>query len=229
MGNTWPKAVLMDFYGTLVEEIGIPVREICSRISAVSPSGIGETDVVSYWVKIFAELCSGSYGASFRRQSELESLSLQAALDHFHIPLDARILSRGLSDYRAHPRLFSDTKPILDRCPIPICLVTNIDNTEIQSAVQFCNLHFDYIVTSEDCRSYKPRREVFDKALSLLGLAAAEVLHVGDSLHGDVQGAQNLGIKVLWIDRRQRPLPDSNVRPEYTSNDLNGILEILKA
>ena len=82
-------------------------------------------------------------------------------------------------------------------------------------------------MTSEDCRAYKPRGEVFEKALSLLGASAQEVLHVGDSLSSDVRGAKAVGIRALWINRNNRPAASAGEAPDYVSTDLNGLLEIL--
>jgi 2-haloacid dehalogenase/putative hydrolase of the HAD superfamily len=110
---------------------------------------------------------------------------------------------------------------------LPICLVSNIDNAELDSALRYNKLHFDLIVTSEDCRAYKPRREMFEKALLLLGLSREEVLHVGDSLGSDVRGAKAWGIPVLWLNRKNRPIPTGASAPDYITADLEGLLNIL--
>jgi 2-haloalkanoic acid dehalogenase type II len=226
--DTWPKAILLDFYGTVVEEIRLPVREICRRISAASPTEINEMDVVGHWAKAFIALCSQSFGGSFQLQKILEQRSLQEAFDYFKISLDSHSLSRLLSEYRSCPALFPESRSVLSLCRIPICLLTNIDNREIRSAVAYHKLHFTHIVTSEDCRAYKPRPETFQKALSRLGLPPQAVLHVGDSLQSDIRGARELGIPVLWINRREKTLAEGDLRPEYTSPDLTGLLEVLK-
>ncbi len=227
MNKTPPRAVLLDFFGTVVEEIHSPVNEICRRISAAARPGLKINELVIYWARQFVDLCNQSSGANFRLQKELEVQSLQKALEIFEVPLDARPLAEALSRYRSHPVLFPESRYVLDMCSLPVCLVTNIDNMEIQSAVKNLGLHFDYIVTSEDCRAYKPDRMVFEKALARLNLPAEEVLHVGDSWHGDVQGARNLGIPVLWIDRHERAPGHTSGSPEYTAPDLTGLLDIL--
>jgi 2-haloalkanoic acid dehalogenase type II len=226
--DSWPKAILLDFYGTVVEEIRLPVREICRRISAATSGKINETEVVGFWAKVFIALCSESHGPSFQLQKVIEQRSLQEAFDHFNIGLDSSSLSRLLCEYRSSPTLFSESRAVLARCRIPICLLTNIDNCEINSAVANLDLHFDQVVTSEDCRAYKPRPETFREALSRLGLPPQAVLHIGDSQQSDVQGASALGIPVLWINRRGKILAEGDLRPEYISSDLTGLLEVLK-
>jgi 2-haloalkanoic acid dehalogenase type II len=228
LAHLWPRAILLDFYGTVVEEIRLPVNEICRRISAATSGKISETEVVGRWAKVFIGLCSQSFGPSFELQKVLEQRSLQEALDHFKIDLDSHVLSRLLSEYRSCPTLFPESRSVLARCRIPICLLTNIDNSEISSAVEYHGLHFNCIVTSEDCRAYKPRQETFRQALSRLELTPGEVLHVGDSLQSDIQGAREMGIPVLWINRRLKELPEAGFKPEFVSTDLTGLLPILE-
>lgn len=223
----WPRALLLDFYGTVVEEIRLPVQEICRRVCSVSRPEVKDAEVVACWARIFLDLCSKSYGSSFRLQKELEQRSLQETLDRFQIDLDSQVLSRLLSEYRSRPTLFPESRSVLAQCRIPVCLVTNIDNLEIYQAVDFTGLHFDNIITSEDCRAYKPRPETFQEALHRLGLPAQAVLHVGDSLESDIRGARGLGIPALWINRRKKRLSPDDIQPEYSANDLNGLLEII--
>jgi FMN phosphatase YigB (HAD superfamily) len=82
-------------------------------------------------------------------------------------------------------------------------------------------------VTSQDCRAYKPRADMFEKALALLGLPADQVLHVGDSYGSDVRGARSVGIPVLWVNRKKRPLPLGHEAPDCVSEDLTGLLSIV--
>lgn len=227
MKGSLPRTILLDFYSTVVEEDDVPIGEICGQISAVSPLKVTAAEVGSYWGHVFAQLCSQSFGATFQPQKELELLSLHHVLQQFEANLDALMLSQVLYEYWAHPAIFPESKDVLAQCGIPICLISNIDNAELQ-VIQHNILHFDYIVTSEDCKAYKPRREVFEKALSLVGLAEAEVLHVGDSFNSDVRGAKSQGMPVLWINRKEKPIPCIDVSADYVSVDLAGLLTILE-
>jgi putative acetyltransferase len=107
---------------------------------------------------------------------------------------------------------------------VPLCVVSNIDEADLQAALVHNELFFEHVVTSERCRAYKPRLEMFERALQLLGLPAAEVLHVGDSLGSDVRGAREAGMPVLWVNRRGRTLPAGAPVPDYTCADLSGLL-----
>ena len=90
---------------------------------------------------------------------------------------------------------------------MPVCVVSNIDRSDLEAALEYHGLVFDHVVTSEDVRSYKPRPEVFLEAMGLLGVAAHDLLHVGDSLSSDIAGANALGVPVAWVNRSGRDLP----------------------
>lgn len=225
---TWPSAILLDFYGTVVEEDDAPIAHICGEIAKVSSRRATSEEVGSYWGRIFSEMCFKSYGGAFRSQKQLEQTSLQEVQLHFDADLDSERLSRILYEYWARPTMFPESRIVIAKCNVPICLVTNIDNAELNSALTHNELSFDFMVTSEDCRAYKPRPEPFERALSLLNLSNEEVLHVGDSLRSDVGGAKALGITVLWINRKKRLLSACEELPDHISTDLTGMLDILK-
>jgi len=223
-----PRGLLLDFYGTVVAEDDIHIARICDIVSEASALAVTAAQVGSYWGHVFSQLCSQSFRTAFRSQKELEQLSLQRVVRHFESDLDVDALSQTLYEYWAHPTIFPESREMLDQCRIPICLVSNIDNAELQSALDHNTLCFDWVVTSEDCRAYKPRGEMFERALSLLGLSAREVLHVGDSLGSDVRGAKSQGIPVLWLNRKKRQAPCGDDAPDYISTDLTGLLNILQ-
>ena len=222
-----PRAILLDFYGTVVGEDDQILSRICRRVAAASPTGATRQEVGALWSRIFRQLCTESHAGSFLPQREIERQSLQQVLDRFEVNLDPVALSRELFDYWSHPPLFSESREVLRRCPAPICLVSNIDNAELSSALASLNLRFDCVVTSEDCRAYKPRPEMFRRALDLLGMGPDDVLHVGDSLNSDVRGGAALGIRVLWIDRQGRPPPPDLAPPQWVSGSLWGLLDVL--
>ena len=103
--------------------------------------------------------------------------------------------------------MFGDTRAFFDRSPLPVYIVSNIDRADIEKAVSFHDLHPAGLCTSEDARSYKPRRELFEYALACAGCRPEEVVHIGDSLTSDVQGAGALGIRTIWLNRGNRPVP----------------------
>ena len=222
-----PAGILLDFYGTVVREDDRPIALISQEIARVSPLQPTPGQVSSHWGLLFDRLCSDSYGENFRLQREIELMSLGDVLRHFEAYLDGERLSQVLFEYWARSPAFPESRSVIARCGLPICLVSNTDNADLASALRHNGLAFELIVTSEDCRAYKPHPAPFERALSLLGLPPSHALHVGDSWGSDVVGAQAAGIPVLSINRRQRPIPDGGSPPTFMAADLTGLLEIV--
>lgn len=68
--------------------------------------------------------------------------------------------------------------------------------------------HFDFIAASARIGYEKPHPRIFEWALERAGVDPAEVVHVGDHVDADVQGARAVGIDAVLIDRRGRYRPE---------------------
>lgn len=90
----------------------------------------------------------------------------------------------------------------------------------IMDAIHYHNLTPLQVFTSEDARSYKPRSELFEKALKGTNLRPQEIVHIGDSLSSDIKGTSNLGINTIWLNRNNKEIPDGVI----TVASCNGIL-----
>jgi len=73
----------------------------------------------------------------------------------------------------------------------------------------------------------KPRRDIFDAALSRLGVRAEESLFVGDRADMDVLGAQQIGMDAAWINKDGEKLPPGVAPPTYEIRDLGELAGIL--
>ena len=66
----------------------------------------------------------------------------------------------------------------------------------------------DRVVTSAVVGAAKPDPRVFRRALELAAVDRAEVVHVGDSLDNDVEGARAVGIRAVLLQRDGARPPD---------------------
>lgn len=87
-------------------------------------------------------------------------------------------------------------------------LISNAgDDQDVQNLVRGFNIqrYFDFVLTSAACSYRKPHRRIFELALANWYLLPEEAVMVGDSLLADIQGAQNVGMYGVWINRRADP------------------------
>ena len=200
------KAVFIDFYGTVVHEDGAVIKKISQEIFDTG-NVEDKSEIGSYWWNEFQSAFISAYGTDFVTQRELEYQSLHKTIQYFHSTADANLLSNQMFEHWIKPPIFEESKQFFEDCPVPIYVVSNIDREDILSAIEFHGLKPAGIFTSEDAKSYKPRKELFEFALKSTGLSAEQVVHIGDSLSSDVKGASSVGINTIWINRSGRDIP----------------------
>ena len=114
---------------------------------------------------------------------------------------------------------------------VRIGLVSNFSHSETALGILDAGglaHYFDTVVISDAVGIRKPRPEIFGTALERLGVEPGEVLHVGDSLRADVNGAAASDIASAWITRRiddaeRRLREHEGARPDHIIADLNEI------
>ena len=195
------EAIFLDFYGTVVFEDGENIEKI-SKIIQDTGEVKDISEVGAYWWNEFYALFVDAYGENFRTQREIELQSLAKTIEHFKSSADAVQLSNEMFEYWQKPPIFEESKQFFEQCPVPIYIVSNIDTEDIMEAIKFHGLTPTAVFTSEDAKSYKPRKELFEYALNATGLKPEQVVHIGDSLSSDVKGASALGIDTIWLNRR---------------------------
>lgn len=89
--------------------------------------------------------------------------------------------------------------------------------------------YLDCLIFSGDVDAWKPYAEVFQLGLDALDLTADETIYVGDSLYFDVWGAQQAGLRSVWIEQARRWMPDGmdDVTPDATIQRLPNLLDVV--
>jgi putative hydrolase of the HAD superfamily len=86
---------------------------------------------------------------------------------------------------------------------------------------------FDVVVVSGAVNKRKPSPEIFKQALNALGVFANETVFVGDTLDADIAGPKEVGMKTVYIKRREEKQIE-NVVPDETINSLTELPLILE-
>ncbi|BDU50411.1 HAD family hydrolase [Haliovirga abyssi] len=220
------KALFLDFYGTLVHEDDEIIPVICKRIEKSTDLNVSIEEIGRFWWQEFHELFMNSYGDNFKTQRIIEKISLDRTLEYFSSSEDSDDLCQLLFNHWQRPKIFEDTKKFIESVNVPICVVSNIDRVDINNAIKFHNLKFDCVLTSEDAKSYKPRKELFELALNEMKLSNNEVIHIGDSIRSDILGAKKCGIKSIWLKRNK--MNKTNEVIENICIDLNEVKSLME-
>lgn len=95
---------------------------------------------------------------------------------------------------------YADTVPALAALAARVPLVSISNGTAELDRVGLDG-HFRFSVSACEIGVAKPAPAIFLHACERLGLAPAQVLHVGDDPHADVAGARAAGLRTAWINR----------------------------
>ena len=194
------KAIFMDYTGTMVQESGEELKTVVGRICR--HSDLHEpTAVMRVWWSLVKEYEEASYGADYLTEDEIVDKALQKMAGTIHLEEDLGELHQLIQGFWVHAPLFPDVKPFLERCPVPVYVISNNGIQYVEESLKEKGISTAGIVCADMVRAYKPHRELFERALEHSGRRADEVLHVGDSYQSDVQGARSAGIRPVLIRR----------------------------
>lgn len=109
----------------------------------------------------------------------------------------------------------------------PVVIVSNgfIEVQHNKLAKAGLTPYVDHVVLSEDVGVSKPFKQIFAKALSLVGCKPDEVVMIGDAWETDIEGALRIGIHPIWL--RHDYTPSSTKEKDVT--EITSLQEALPA
>jgi 2-haloacid dehalogenase len=220
------QGIFLDFYGTLAGGDRAAVVAICQQVIDDHGLTLTADEMAFLWGQRYFAAIEATDG-HFRLLTQIEYDTLVETV----FPLTRRNIDvsgyiERLNQYLAQPTLYEEVRDVLAGLRLPVCIVSNADERELRMALRHHELKFEYVVSSEAARSYKPERRIFQAALELTGWSPERVMHVGDSLHSDVGGARRAGLHSAWVNRADRISDIGTETPDFTWTDLRPLLEL---
>ncbi len=83
--------------------------------------------------------------------------------------------------------------------------------------------YFTHVITSEASNSLKPKKEIFDFAMSKAGASLQESIMLGDNLEADIQGGINAGMDTVFVNHINAT---TDLNPTYTISSLKELENI---
>jgi 2-haloacid dehalogenase/putative hydrolase of the HAD superfamily len=137
----------------------------------------------------------------------------------------ARFLPDSLPDWCPFP----DTNPALVDlvgAGYRLGILSNVDDDLLEKTRRHFPVDFEIIVTAQQVRSYKPAHGHFLEARRRIG--SDRWLHAAQSWFHDVVPAHELGIPVVWVNRKSE-LRSEEAEPEADVANLTGLADWLES
>ena len=160
---------------------------------------------------------------------------LKYILFYFKIPWKGKVSLQELLQvyYREVYRereIFPEVKHVLQQLSewgISMGIISNTTNPVFMKELELedsgLKKYFDFTLYSSGVPYRKPHPSIFQLAISHFQLEPCEILFVGDSLSADILGAQKVGMKTAWINRKQ---DHTDIIPDYELISLEDLLRI---
>ena len=225
------KAFAFDLFGTLVDT---------ASISKVFP-GIG---VKLNDPKLFAEiwhskqiqyaLIMNAMGGKFEPFSQLSLRALRFTAKIYHLQLDVEQINK-VNEAKLNLDPFPDSKKGLEKLMakdegIIIAILSNGEAAKTEKLLSNVGLrqYFDYIISAEDVKKYKPYPEPYSLASKKLRIPISDICLVSSNLW-DIAGGQGAGMKTCWINRGEevKANEELDIKPDYMFDTIEKIKELM--
>ena len=127
---------------------------------------------------------------------------------------------------RMRVELYADVLPALTFLSARFPLIA-VSNGNAHVARVGLGQFFAHSLSASEFGVAKPDARIFHAAAGTVGVASADVLHVGDDAALDVLGALGAGMQTVWVNRSQH-LWSHAERPHHTVENLTQLVALLE-
>jgi 2-haloacid dehalogenase len=222
-----------DCYGTLIDwETGL-LAALHAALDAAPRDGPLSSD--EELLEKFARHESATEAGPYLPYREVLATVLRAmAAELGRTPSDEAIAAFGGSvvDWPAFPDSTAALATLHERFKLGV--ITNCDDDLFAASEARLGTTFDWVITAQQARRYKPNPRGFELAFERIGLPPKRILHVAQSLFHDHVTAKRLGLSTVWVNRRQdRPgsgaTPPADAKPDLMVPDMASLATIVAA
>jgi len=217
------QAITFDCYGTLIDwESGI--LRVLEPLVAEHGKRVTSEQILG----LYAELEPAIQSVEYRPYRLVLEEVARGVGQHFGFSVsidEARSLAASLRSWMPFPDTVAALRALQSKYRLGI--ISNTDDVLFSDTARHLHVAFDWVITAEQARAYKPARAIFEMALKRIGLPPEKVLHAGQSVFHDVIPAQQMGMSAVLVTRRgPGAVKRVSAQPDLEVPDLKTLAEM---
>jgi 2-haloacid dehalogenase len=221
------EALTFDCYGTLIDwEQGI----LNALQPVLAPRGVDEAE--EELLEIYARHEAALEAGDYLRYREVLARALHGVCAELGVApskADEDAFAEAMGSWPAFPDTAGALRRLQERFRLGV--ITNCDRDLFARSNLRLGVTFDWVVTAEQARAYKPSLAPFRLALETMDVARERILHVAQSLFHDHVPAKELGLSSVWVDRRHDregfgATPPAEATPDLTVPSMRALAEL---
>jgi len=169
-------------------------------------------------------------------------IEIPASIDINHLIRETALIFRILTtkSLTIYPETHTVLQELYQHPELRLCIASNTQRLFTIHELRKFDLekYFEFIIFSSDVKACKPNPKLFLAALEGMKVKPSGAIYIGDNLFDDVGGAQKVGLRTIWIDRRsqykfpddfEKPIPDEQILGEDFEKLPDKVYELIKS
>ena len=144
---------------------------------------------------------------------------------------EAAQLAESIREWQPFPDTVAGLRQLAAKYRVAV--ISNIDDDLFAHSAAKLGIEFAGVITAQQVKAYKPSLKHFHEAQARLGLTAGNWLHAAESLFHDIAPANQLGIRSVWVNRRDEKSSAASklaqAQPDATVKNIPKLAELLGA
>lgn len=214
------KAFVFDVYGTLFD-----VTAIKNECEELYP-GHGETISQTWRTKQVEYFMLRQLMGNYATLYTITHQALKYALNENELKSTEQIEQQLLEAY-LHLPLYEEVEKVLTELKDQKLVVfSNGSHDMLDPLIENAGLKdlFSEVLSIDEIKQFKPAPASYQYAVEKLKLENQEVLFMSSN-GWDISGAKSFGFQTAWINRKNLPVEELGLDPDYIFSDLNGLLK----
>ncbi len=188
-----------DCYGTLIDwETGI-IAALKPILSAHNIT-LDDEQILELYVEIESHAEEGGY-VKYREVLRRVTRGIGSTFGFLPSPSELDCLVESLKDWMPFADSIESLQALKKR--FKLAIISNIDDDLFAISAKHLKIEFDWIITAEHIKSYKPSLCNFQFAIEKIGVLPQKILHIAQSVYHDIIPAKVIGLSTVWVNRKE--------------------------